>query len=272
MHGVLSVVRAVGPLLLLPALLRAQVLVGDRVRAAPGATVEFSLGLRSEAHAVSALQFELVLQETFTVAAGSGGQPACRVDPEIAKPASLFAFVPPDCDPHRVGDCQAVRALVFELGEQRPIPDGARVATCSLQVQLSAPPGRVAVALRDVVASSPEGQRLPQARGLDGELEIVVAPSPPASLPPSPLPSPTPTPTPTPSCRGDCNGDRSVTIEELLLLVLDALSGRADRCSAGDHDRSGTVTIEEIIRAVGSALEGCPDQLSERFVPVELGQ
>ncbi len=257
MHGVLPVVLAVGTLPLLPALLWGQVLVGDRVPAAPGATVDFSLRLRSEGHSVSALQFELVLQETFTVAAGSGGQPACRVDPEIAKPASLFAFVPPDCDPHRVGDCQAVRALVFELGEQQPIPDGARVATCSLQVQLSASPGRVAVALRDVVASSPEGQRLPQARTLDGELEIVVAPSPTASLSPSPLPSPTPTPTP--SCRGDCNGDGSVTIDELLLLVLDALSGRADRCRAGDHDRSGTVTIEEIIRAIGSALEGCPD-------------
>jgi hypothetical protein len=56
---------------------------------------------------------------------------------------------------------------------------------------------------------------------------------------------------------GDCNGDSEVTIDELLLMVHDALQGSVERCAAGDRNGDGSVTIDEIIGAVARALEGC---------------
>jgi hypothetical protein len=56
---------------------------------------------------------------------------------------------------------------------------------------------------------------------------------------------------------GDCNGDSEVTIDELLLMVLDALQGSVERCAAGDRNGDGSVTIDEIVGAVARALEGC---------------
>lgn len=236
-----------------PLQLAAQVLVGDRVQSAAGARVEVGLTLRSEGQAVSALQFELPFSAVYTIAA-TANRPACRVAPEIDKPGSIFAFVPADCDPQ--ASCEGVRAILFEFGEQFPIPDGARVASCTLQVRPEAPPGAVPIEIRGVVASSPLGERLPAARAENGELEVLPSESP--TAPPSASPSPSPSPTAPPSCAGDCNGDDTVTIDELLLLVLDALQGSVERCVAGDRNGDGSVTIDEIIGAVARALEGCP--------------
>lgn len=239
---------------------RAQVLEGGHVQTRPGDGVAFPIVLRSEGREVSALQFELPFTARYRVEPTDGGRPACQVGPAIDKPGSQFVFVPPDCSPRQ--SCAAVRALLFEVGEQTPIADGAQVATCVLRVAADATPGRQPIEITNFVASSPEGQRLPHARTIAGELDI---------LPADPfLPSPTPTVEPTPSpvpCTGDCHGDGSVTIDELLLLVLDALDSEGLRCPAGDRNRDGTVTIDEIVEAVGRALEGCMPPLG-RAMPV----
>ncbi len=66
---------------------------------------------------------------------------------------------------------------------------------------------------------------------------------------------------PVPSCVGDCGGDGSVTVDELLAMVSEALgSVAAGTCPAGDGDVDGQITVDEIITAVGHSLSGCPAQ------------
>jgi len=62
-------------------------------------------------------------------------------------------------------------------------------------------------------------------------------------------------------CVGDCNDDRTVTVDEILLIAGIAL-GEADiaTCPAGDVTSDGQITVDEIIAAVNSALNGCEAQ------------
>lgn len=79
-----------------------------------------------------------------------------------------------------------------------------------------------------------------------------------ATCTPTSTPTFTPTPSPTPQCAGDCNGDHGVTINELILLINEALGQSSpEGCIAGDTNRDGHIQIGEIIRAVNSALNGC---------------
>jgi hypothetical protein len=73
----------------------------------------------------------------------------------------------------------------------------------------------------------------------------------------TPTPSTTPSPTPVP-CNGDCNGDGAVAINELILAVnISTGAAQASECQAADRNGSDTVTIDELIAAVGNALNGC---------------
>lgn len=228
----------------------AQVLEGARVQAHPGDTVSFSLILRSERQAVSALQFELPFVGTYQVEASERGRPVCQVNPDIGKLASQFVFSPADCVPGTT--CRAVRALLFDVVDQTPIADGAVVASCILRVDGGTIPGRYPIEITDFVASSPQGERLPSARTRAGELYVE-----PRELP-SPSPIATATATPRSSlCVGDCDADGTVTIDELLLLVLDALDGEELRCPVGDRNEDVAITIDEIVLATARALEGC---------------
>ncbi len=82
------------------------------------------------------------------------------------------------------------------------------------------------------------------------------------NIEPTPVPatpSATPTATATPGvaiCGGDCDGGGSVTVDEILTCVNQAL-GTVEGCSACDGDESGAVTVDEIIAAVNAGLTGC---------------
>lgn len=86
-------------------------------------------------------------------------------------------------------------------------------------------------------------------------------PTAPATGTPTPIASVTPTPTASPPgtpCPGDCNGDRTVTIDDIVVLVNVMLDlAPADACPAGDFNGDGDITIEEGVRAVNAALFGC---------------
>lgn len=61
-----------------------------------------------------------------------------------------------------------------------------------------------------------------------------------------------------PMCGGDCNLNCSVTVDELVIMVTDALTmGAAISCVAGDIDSDGELTVAELVTAVGHALDGC---------------
>lgn len=64
---------------------------------------------------------------------------------------------------------------------------------------------------------------------------------------------------PVPACVGDCDGGGTVTVDELLTMVSEALgSVAAATCPAGDANDDGSLTVDEIITAVGHSLSGCP--------------
>jgi hypothetical protein len=66
------------------------------------------------------------------------------------------------------------------------------------------------------------------------------------------------TPAPPAECGGDCGGNRSVTVDELLVMVNVALgSVAASECLEGDTNRDGDITVDELLIGVNHALAGC---------------
>jgi hypothetical protein len=63
-----------------------------------------------------------------------------------------------------------------------------------------------------------------------------------------------------PACIGDCNGNGIVSVDELITLVNIALDLRpiAD-CPAGNRNGDITITIDELLEAVANALNACPE-------------
>jgi hypothetical protein len=60
-------------------------------------------------------------------------------------------------------------------------------------------------------------------------------------------------------CCGDCDGNGTVTVEELVTAVGNALDGcPTDGPCCGDCDGLGSVEVNELVGSVGNALEGCP--------------
>ena len=84
-----------------------------------------------------------------------------------------------------------------------------------------------------------------------------------ATFTPTPLWTPTEYPTPAPSCvpllcAGDCNGDRLVTVDELVAAVRVALGESAENaCASFDGDGDGSVSVNELVTLVVNALVGC---------------
>ncbi|MFI5397141.1 MAG: hypothetical protein ACHQ9S_16510 [Candidatus Binatia bacterium] len=79
---------------------------------------------------------------------------------------------------------------------------------------------------------------------------------------PTGVATPTATPTATATlvaCVGDCNGRRTVTVDEILIMV-DIALGNAPLhlCNSGDANGDGRITVDEILSAVNNALNGCP--------------
>src|SRR5262249_8434406 len=110
--------------------------------------------------------------------------PDCTVNPAIKKEHSLFNFQPPGCSGTA---CTGVRALVFSLRNETPIPDGSAVYTCNVKVSAKAN-GTIPLTVTGVVLSTPTGGMVAGGAGCDGSITIG-----------GPVPTPTKTPTPTPT-------------------------------------------------------------------------
>ncbi len=119
-------------------------------------------------------------------------------------------------------------------------------------------PGYVAAPGYDLASGlgSPDVAVLAQALDTTG-----TAPTPTATPPPTLTPQPTQTPTArSVACVGDCSGAGDVTVDELITMVNIALgTGEILSCPVADHNFDGSVTIDEIVAAVANALNGCPD-------------
>jgi hypothetical protein len=178
---------------------------------------------------VAGTQNDIGFDPQTAIAGTAEATPDCTVDSAIDKNGTTFQFLPNDCTP--AVDCTGVRAFVLSLDNVDPIPDGAALYECAVQVDADAEPGTHVLRNRNAAAADAAGADLATAAH-DGAVTVV--------------------------CAGDCNGDGLVGISELLRGVNISLANSAlDSCPLFDLDRSGDVAISEIILAVGSALAGC---------------
>ncbi|GBD27958.1 hypothetical protein HRbin30_03315 [bacterium HR30] len=238
----------------------AQVVSIDPLTASPGDEPVLTVRFAGEGAGGVALQFEIALSEVFAIRPLPGDRPQCGLYPSVERSGTTFAFVPSDCAPNIPGSCSAVRALIFDFFDRTPLPDGPLVQ-CTLSVSVRAAEGLYPVGVERVAVSDASGTLLPNARGVAGVLEVRL------DLPtPTPTPEPSPTATPSPdrdlSCVGDCNRDRTVTIEEVIAMVVSALGEAPVTCAGADPNRDGQVTIDEIVAAVSFALHGCESDLA----------
>jgi hypothetical protein len=206
----------------------------DSVRAVSNQRESFDVRLYTldGAPTVAGTQNDIFFDPSTPIAATGDGTPDCTVNPDIHKNGTEFLFLPPDCLPGTT--CAGMRAFVLAVDNTVPIPGGAMLYSCAVQVAPDAAVGVYPLRNDNAVGSDPEGDPV-VVRGRDGQVEVI--------------------------CAGDCDGNGQVAIFELLrgvniLLGAESLSA----CPVFDADGSGNVTVNEIIQAVSSGLRGCNSQ------------
>jgi len=130
-------------------------------RGAQGARAALSVHLRTDTDIVAT---ENVLTLPPPLRVHWDGGPACAGGPD--RPGASFAFHPEGCAPGR--DCTGVRARVMDLGPVVPIPDGALLYTCTVDVG-DTPPGVYPIDIENPSAVDPNGVELP----VDGQAGAV---------------------------------------------------------------------------------------------------
>jgi hypothetical protein len=198
-------------------------------------SVDVTLSLLTDPPAaVATVQNDLAFDPSTPIAATAENQPDCAVNPDIGKDATSFAFRPPQCTPSL--DCTGVRALV--AGDDRAIPDGTTLYTCTIAVGDGTPAAVYPLAASMPLLGDSSGAPLAAVTS-DGSIEV--------TAPPPPV------------CVGDCDGGRTVSIDELLLGVNMAIGSAAlQSCPVFNADGDNRISVNELVLAVNNALRGCP--------------
>ena len=136
-----------------------------------GSGAQFSVTLDTKGLNVSGVQNDIIFDQRAAVAARANGKPDCVVNPAIDKNASGFAFQPPSCASS--GDCDRMRAVIIAIDNSEPIPNGAVLYTCSVDIAAAAL-GVYPLENVEVVASAPEGVRV-MSTGTDGQIVVAGA-------------------------------------------------------------------------------------------------
>ncbi len=106
------------------------IIVGN-AQGAAGATTSFDVTLQTTAEPVGT-QNDIAFPADAIIPAGTNNRPACQVNPDLMKEASQFAFQPPGCTPGT--SCTAIRAIILSFQNTDPIPNGARLYTCTVNI------------------------------------------------------------------------------------------------------------------------------------------
>ncbi len=109
------------------------------------------------------------------VSAAANGKPDCSVNPDIRKENTSFVFRPPHC---AGAECTGMRTIVVSTGSsedtRRPIANGAVLYTCRLEIAPTAE-GTLPLRVTGVVMSDPDGNRVPDAEGIDGLITVTAS-------------------------------------------------------------------------------------------------
>ena len=195
------------------------VLIGGLATGPAGSAVEVEVSLETGGAVVNATQNDLGFDVVHApINALANGKPDCVVNPEINKESTAFSFQPPGC----VGmACTAVRTAVISFAHVNdPIPDGAWLYRCNVQISPSAPVGTYSMPMSNLDVTAPGPVTLPSS-AVNALVTVVNV----STLPTQP-------------CVGDANGDSVVSIAEVQQAVASFLIG----CPLLKDDGDGTVT------------------------------
>jgi hypothetical protein len=232
------------------------------VLAAPGVAVGTTQGVRgrqtsipvflqARGNRVAALQLDLGYDSrSIRIRSNSGGEPNCVVNPDIHKPATAFGFVPAGCDG---AECVGVRAIVLSVDNVRPIPEGASLFRCTIEVPSATTAGSYPVVPQQVILSGPTGEQICRSGGdfpCTGDAGAVLVVD--------------------RGCLGDCNGDGRTSVDELVTIINIVLGTRPiASCSAADSNGDGEIKIDDVLAAVRIALNGCPPHCSGGWISAQ---
>ena len=131
-----------------------QIVLG-KVSGAAGQKVKVNATLHTGGENLAGTQNDIGFDPAqISIPAKSNGRPDCAANGALGKEGTAFSFLPAGC---KQGSCNSVRALVLSLSDVAPIPDGAMLYTCTVQIAPSAK-GAQALSLTRVGFSSPSGQ------------------------------------------------------------------------------------------------------------------
>jgi hypothetical protein len=144
-----------------------QIVLG-KVSGAAGQKVKVNATLQSGGQKLAGTQNDIGFDPAqISIPAKSNGKPDCAANGALGKEGTAFSFLPAGC---KTGACTSVRALVLSLSSVDPIPDGAMLYTCTVQIS-SAAKGAQALSPSRVGFSSPSGQAV-NGGGVNGSVTV----------------------------------------------------------------------------------------------------
>jgi len=135
----------------------------------PGERVGLTVHLDASGHDIAGVQNDIEFDSDVAIPALDNGRPDCSVNPGIDKHGTAFAFQPPGCAGTQ---CTQVRAVVLALDNTDPIPDGALLYTCQVDIAPTAAAGAHPLRSSNVGASTPDGDAIP-AEAVGGSITVL---------------------------------------------------------------------------------------------------
>jgi Bacterial Ig-like domain (group 2) len=142
----------------------------------PGEAVTFAVSLTAAGQRVARVENYLIFNPNIGIGAKPDGTPDCTVNPDIHKNATAFSFL-------TVGDETWMRARVYDNGNSDPIPDGAILYTCTVNIAPTAPPATYPMIIWSATGTTPEGATL-AILGQEGAIVVTGTPKPTCTPPP----------------------------------------------------------------------------------------
>lgn len=144
------------------------VLLGS-ANGAPGQQVAVAATLSSGGNSVAGVQADITFDLSTHIAALPDGTPNCTVNPAIQKEETAFAFQPFGCSGTA---CTGVRAVVISFTNTTSIDNGAQLFTCTITIEPTAIAGLHPLTVSNVAMSTPFGQPVSGASGINGSVNV----------------------------------------------------------------------------------------------------
>jgi hypothetical protein len=148
----------------------AQTIIVGAATGQQGSIVDLPVALDASGTSVARLDFVIGFDRATPIGAASGNRPDCTVNPAINKPDTRFRFRPAGC---RGASCTGMRAIVYSRSNTTPIPDGATLYSCRVDIAADAAIGNHPLLVTRVKGKGTDRRRLRGASGTPGDIFVV---------------------------------------------------------------------------------------------------